>query len=142
MNARFDQSRMERLIALAERLIDALEADIQALKEGKPRNMRTPDPEIQKLSALYAREAAQFDPVSAKAAPKELLARLTTTTRRIREQLALHARFVARVKNMSEGMIHAIADEVSRRKAVTRTYAPANMPVRRPAPAMVFNRVV
>ncbi len=75
-----DQASVERLVALAERLIAALEADIAALKDGKPQNMQTPDPEIQKLTALYSREAGGFSPASAKGVPKQLMARLFDST--------------------------------------------------------------
>ena len=44
--------KLERLVKLAERLIDAIEGDIAALKAGKSQQMRTTDPEIQKLSAM------------------------------------------------------------------------------------------
>ncbi len=57
--------KIERLIAMAERLIEALEADMAALERGKPQEMRTIDPEIQKLSAIYGREAAALNGASA-----------------------------------------------------------------------------
>ena len=64
MSADADQMRIERLITMAERLVEALESDIAALKAGNARNLRTIDPEIQKLSALYSREAASLNPRS------------------------------------------------------------------------------
>ena len=36
-----DDSRIERLISLAERIITALESDIAALKEGRPGDLQT-----------------------------------------------------------------------------------------------------
>ena len=138
-----EQARIERLVALAERLIAALEADIAALAAGKPQDMKSTDPEIQKLTALYSREAAGFNPAAAKAVPKEIMARLLDSTGRIRASLARHARLLTRVRNASEGMIRAIADEVERRRAPMRPYAP---PLRaqpqRPSGAMIFNSVV
>ena len=78
-----DAPRIERLIALAERLIVALEADIAALKAGKPGDMQSLDPEIQKLSVLYGREAQNFDIRIAKAAPPSLRAALPGHHRQI-----------------------------------------------------------
>lgn len=137
-----DTPRMERLIALAERLVVALEADIAALKAGKPAEMQSIDPEIQKLSALYGREAQTFDIRIAKAAPPSLRERFLVITAKFREVLQLHARMLARVKNASEGMIQAIAREVDRMNAPTRTYGPT--PGYKPpsSGAMVFNKVV
>ena len=137
-----DAPRMERLIALAERLVVALEGDIAALKAGKPTEMKSLDPEIQKLSALYGREAQNFDIRIAKAAPPSLRDRFLLITAKFRDVLQLHARMVARVKNVSEGMIQAIAREVDRMNAPTRTYGPQSEYKAQPSGAMVFNRVV
>jgi hypothetical protein len=137
-----DAPRIERLIALAERLVVALEADIAALKAGKPGEMRSLDPEIQKLTAIYSREAQNFDIRIAKAAAPSLRERFMTITAKFREILQLHARMLARVKNASEGMIQAIAREVDRMNAPTRTYGPQSGYKAQPAGAMVFNRVV
>ena len=137
-----DVPRIERLISLAERLVAALEADIAALKAGKPTDMQSMSPEIQRLSALYGREAQNFDVRIAKSAPPSLRAKFVAITTKFREVLMLHGRMLARVKNASEGMIQAIAREVERMNAPTRTYGPR--PPARPVSngAMVFNRVV
>jgi hypothetical protein len=137
-----DTPRIERLITLAERLVVALEEDIAALKAGKPNEMRSMDPEIQKLSVIYGREAQNFDIRIAKAAPIKLRERFLLVTAKFRDVLQLHARMLARVKNASEGMIQAIAREVERMNAPTRTYGPT--PGYKPAQsgAMVFNKVV
>lgn len=137
-----DGPRIERLISLAERLVVALEADIAALKAGKPAEMKSMDPEIQKLSVIYGREAQNFDIRIAKAAPPRLRERFMTVTAKFREVLQLHARMLTRVKNASEGMIQAIACEVERMNAPSRTYGP-KLGHKPPLPgAMIFNRVV
>ncbi len=137
-----DSERIERLVKLAERLIEAVEADIAALKAGKPLEMRTTQPEIQKLSALYGREAQGLTAEAAKQAPAPLRSRFAETTKRFRELLNLHARMIARVRNASEGMIKAIAEEVDRRAAPTRNYSRAGATYGKPAQAMVFNSVI
>jgi hypothetical protein len=133
---------VERLISLAERLIAALESDIAELKNGHTAALRTSDPEIQKLTALYTREAQGFDPRIAQSAPPTLRQRFMAITAKFREVLQLHARMIARVKNASEGIIRAIADEVERTNAPMRTYNPR--PGYKPpsSGAMLFNRVV
>jgi hypothetical protein len=136
------EPKIERLIGMAERLITALEADIAALERGKPGEMRTIQPEIQTLSALYGREAQGLTPGLTKAAPDALRARLTESTRRFAETLSRHTRLVTRVKTASEGMIRAIAEEVDRRMAPTRTYGRGPAVQTRPAQAMIFNNVI
>ena len=137
-----DTPRIERLIALAERLVDALEADIAALKAGKPTEMRSIDPEIQKLSALYGREAQNFDIRIAKSAPPSLRQRFVAITSKFRDVLQLHARMIARVKNASEGMVQAIAREAERMNTPTRIYGPSSAYKAPPPAAMMFNKVV
>ena len=137
-----DNPRIERLIALAERLIAALETDITALKEGRTHELATNDPEVQRLTAQYGREASGFDLRIAQAAPPTLRQRFVTITAKFREVLQLHGRLLTRVKNASEGMIRAIAAEVERVHAPTRTYGPRPGYPAQSSGAMVFNRIV
>jgi hypothetical protein len=137
-----DGARIERLIAMAERLVAVLENDIAALKAGTPAALRSAEPEIQLLTANYGREAHNFDVRIAQAAPAPLRSRLVAITAKFREVLQLHTRLLARVKNASEGMIKAIAEEVHRMNAPTRTYGPRPGSQPQPAGAMVFNGVV
>jgi hypothetical protein len=137
-----DDSRMERLIALATRIIAALETDIAILKEGGHGALATVDPEIQKLTAIYGREAQGFDVRIAQSAPPTLRQRFFAITAKFREVLQLHARMITRVKNASEGLIRAIATEVDRANTPMKTYGPRPGYKPQPSGAMVFNRVV
>ena len=137
-----DAPRIERLIALAERLIAALESDIADLKNGRTIALKTNDPEVQKLTALYGREAQGFDPRIAQSAPLTLRQRFLAVTAKFREVLQLHARMIARVKNASEGIIRAIAEEVERNNAPMRTYGPRPGAAPKSSGAMLFNKVV
>jgi uncharacterized protein (DUF305 family) len=137
-----DQPRIERLISLAERIIAALEGDIEALKHGRTMALATADPEIQKLTVIYGREAQGFDPRIAQSAPPSLRQRFFAITAKFREVLQLHGRMIARVKNASEGIIRAIATEVERANAPMKTYGPRPGYKPQSSGAMVFNRVV
>ena len=134
-----DAEKLQTLILMAERLTEAFEADIAALKAGRPKDMRTLDPEIQKLTVLYGREAQGFDPAHVKSAPADLRKRFAVSTARFRDCLKLHARMVTRVKNASEGLVKAIADEVGKRRAASKPYAPPNARSKAPSQAMIFN---
>ena len=137
-----DSGRIERMISLAERLVAVLESDIAMLKSGNPAALASADPEVQKLTAQYGREAQNFDPRIAEGAPPDMRTRFLSITAKFREVLQLHTRLLARVKNASEGMVKAIAEEVNRMNAPTRTYSarPGYQP--QTSGAMVFNRVV
>jgi hypothetical protein len=137
-----DDSRIERLISLAERIIAALETDIAILKDGSHQALATADPEVQKLTVIYGREAQGFDIRIAQSAAPTLRQRFFAVTAKFREVLQLHVRMVTRVKNASEGLIRAIATEVDRANAPARTYS-ARPGYKPPSSgAMVFNRVV
>jgi hypothetical protein len=137
-----DDARIERLIDMAERLVSALENDIAALQSGRPQLLQTADPAIQRLTALYGREAQGFDIRIAQAAPATLRSRFVAITAKFREVLQLHTRLLARVKNASEGMVKAIAEEVHKLNAPTRTYGPRPGAAPQSSGAMVFNSVV
>jgi hypothetical protein len=141
VNADTDQARIERLITMAERLEEALEADIAALKAGSAHNLRTIEPEILKLSALYSREASNLNPDIARRAPAELRKRLFAATTKFRDTLASQARLLARIRGASEGMIRAVAEEIERQRAPLRPYGPATAPARTGG-AMLYNNVV
>lgn len=133
-----EELRVERLIAMAERLIEALEGDIAALHRGNPRGLRTIDPEILKLSALYSREAKAFNP---KEAPAKLRQRLIELTGKFRDLLGVQTRLLTRMRGASEGMIRAVAEEIERQRAPLRPYGA----VAQPSPgsgSMLYNSVV
>ena len=137
-----DDSRIERLISLAERIISALEGDIAALKNGRTAALSTNDPEIQNLTAVYGREAKGFDVRLAQNAAPSLRQRFFAITAKFREVLQLHARMLTRVKNASEGIVRAIANEVERANAPMRTYGPRPGYKAPSAGPMLFNKVV
>jgi hypothetical protein len=136
------QLRMERLIALTERLNDALTADIAALESGRPKDMRSIAPDVQQMTALYGREAAGLDPASARTAQPALRDKLFQATKRFHQILARHTRLLTRMRNASEGLIHAIANDVEKKRNAARPYARMAPPMARSTGAMIYNSVV
>lgn len=137
-----DTQQIEMLIAMAERLTAAFEADIAVLKAGCPCEMPSLNPEIQKLSLTYAREVTSLDLARAKTAPSELRKRLAGATGKFRDTLKLHNRLLTRVRNATEGLIKAVADEVDRARSRQTTYAPQCARPRPSGGAIVFNSVI
>ena len=136
MNA--EEQRIERLIAMAERLIQVLESDIAALRAGKPRDMRTIEPEILRLTALYSREASGLNP---NAAGSELRRRLFDATGRFRDLLGTQMRLLTRMRGATEGMIRAVAEEIERRRAPLSPYGATGRAPQQTG-AMLYNSVV
>jgi hypothetical protein len=137
-----DEQRIERLLTMAARLIEALEGDIAALKAGNPRDLRTIDPEIHKLTALYSREAAGLNPKAAASAPLELRKRLFDATKKFRDLLSAQTRLLTRLRGASEGMIRAVAEEIERKNAPLKTYGATPSQAPRSSSAMLYNSVV
>ena len=133
------EEKTDRVVALTERLTDALLGDIAALERGKPADMRTIEPDAQLLVARYAREAAGLKPLL-KTLPATLRGKLVESTTRLHDALGKHERRVARVRHASEGMIRAIVEDVERKKRITRPYAPHRAAAT--PPSMLFNGVV
>jgi len=135
-------ARVERLIVIIDRLSDALDADVAALEKGRPRELRTLDPSIQQLTAMYTREAGSVTPSIARSVSPELRKKLSASIKRMNDLLKQHQRMLTRIRNASEGLIRAVAQEVERRRNFQRNYAP-KPPVRAQAPgAMLYNSVV
>ncbi len=139
-----ETEQFERLITMAGRLVQAIEADIDALRSGQPQQMRSLDPDVQKLLMLYTREAQSIDPARSKSAPAEIKKRLAAVTANFRNALSLQQRLLTRMRNASEGIVKAVADEVQRQRAPTVTYSPVQMQnrYRQTSVPMIFNGVV
>jgi hypothetical protein len=136
------RAKVERVIMLTDRLSEMLSTDVAALERGSARELRTNDPTVQQLTLLYAREAGGVNASVARSVSPELRASLAASTKRMNELLKRHQRIITRVRNASEGMIRAVAQEVERRRGFQRNYAP-RLVARPQAPgAMLYNSVV
>lgn len=137
-----EEEKLRLLIRMAERLSEALQSDIDELEKGRPKVMRWIDPEIQKLSLVYTREIAALNPTETKKAPLDLRKAFFNAAQTMREQLQRHMRLLTRVRNASEGMIKAVAEDVERRRSAMRPYASPKNGYRPPPGAVVYNAVV
>lgn len=137
-----EAEKLERIIVMAEKLQKALETDIAALRAGKPQEMASLDPEIERLTVIYSREVNAMDPARAKASAGDMWKRLVAATAKFRDTLKLHQRLLTRVRNASEGLVKAVADEVQKQHAPKVTYAPAHAGYKKAPVAMLYNGVI
>jgi hypothetical protein len=137
------EQKLERLIQMAEKLMAALEADIAALQSGRTKSLNMVDPDIQRLSLVYAREMKGLDPAATRQTPQSLRHALRDATDRLRDLLSLNMRHLTRVRNASEGIIQAVARDVEKKRAALRPYtAPASAYRPQSPGAIVYNSVV
>jgi len=108
-----------RLTDLTARLTDRLEAETAAFAERRPQDVVSSLAQTQDLANQYRRESAQVkaSPAVIAAASKAEKTSLIEATQRFETVLARHAQAVEAARIVSEGVVRAIAHEVSAARA-------------------------
>jgi hypothetical protein len=131
--------KMERLRAMTGRLITALTMDVAALEQGRPRELKLIEPEFQRLSAQYEKEAAGLSRREIESVPAETRAEYIASVKQLDVLLKQQQRLLTRMRRVSEGMIRAVADELARRQSAARPYS--RVPAGPGSPsAMIYNQ--
>lgn len=135
--------RLEQLLTMNKRLGDAVAADIAALEHGAFSDLSTTDPEIERLCALYGREVMALKAAGGiKNAPADLIAKLKESGSRLKSLLGRHEQLVVVMRQASEGLVKAIAEEVDKTRSEGAPYAAAPGAKRTGGGAIVYNKVV
>ena len=131
-----------RLIALTERLTDRLEAETLAFAERRPQDVVAGLAETQDLASQYRRESAQLKatPALMAAAPASERITLIRATERFEAVLSRHARAVEAARIISEGLVQAIAQEVSAARAMGTGYGASGRAATGDGRAITLNR--
>lgn len=138
--------RVQAMLALTEQLTSLLVLDCQSFEAHRPEEVADRSVETARLANLYRHESARIrqDPSGIKAAAPALRQRLVQSAEALDSVLARHGRALHAVKTISEGLVHAIAREVSnQRGASAGGYGPAGTTVRAPqavTTAITLNR--
>jgi hypothetical protein len=108
--------RADQLCALTERLTVLLDAETKLIQAQQPPLGGEEGEEKARLANLYRQEMSRIaaDRGLIRSAPAPTLARLRTLTERFRTALSTHERALLGVKQVSEGLVKAIAEEVAR----------------------------
>jgi hypothetical protein len=147
-DAQTDRQRMrlEQLLTVSKRLIEAISGDIAALERGAIAELKTTDPEIERLCAFYGREVRSLKAEGGiKGVPKNLIAALRETGKQLDTLLVQHAHLLAAMREASEGLVQAVAEGVERARCGAKPYSqPQQKPKRAPisSGAIVYNKVV
>ncbi len=138
------QRRMENLLAMSNRLCDAISTDIAALEKGEFSGLASTDPEVGRLCALYGREVMALKRSGGiKNMPAELVDALKESGGRLNRLLGQHESLVACMRQASEGLIQAIAEEVEKSRQRGAPYSATPKPKRESSTgAIVYNKVV
>jgi hypothetical protein len=135
--------KLEQLLAMSNRIGNAIATDIEALEGGKFDALSTGDPEIEKLCLIYGREVTALKASGGiKGAPAPLLAALKESGARLKSLLKRHGLLVGAMRHASEGIVQAVAEEVEKTRARKAPYGAKPEAPRGKPGAIVYNRVV
>jgi hypothetical protein len=117
--------RAEQMLALTERLTTLIDLENTRLNDFMPPLDGEEGDEKARLANLYRQELARIaeNKTLLAGAPKGVIDRLRGATARFRATLQIHERLLVGFKEVSEGLVKAIAEEVSRLRAGPATYA-------------------
>jgi hypothetical protein len=117
-------ARVDSLLELTARLTDLIETETQHLQNHDTEPLAAIGAEKTKVAAIYTREMAALksDVEATKSVEKGMLDRLKTETTQFRSVMNVHEKTLLRLRHVSEGMIKAIADESSKKKAAPDGY--------------------
>ena len=136
--------RIEELIALTERLTALIADQAQAFEAGRPQDAATRLDEISLLANVYRREAQEVRerPAPIEAAPRRERQRLVRATEAFEAVIARQGRALEAAKTVTEGLVHAIAEEIARQRTSNAAYGPAGAKQRKldAATAVTLNR--
>ena len=137
--------RLEQLLTVSRRLSAAIAADIEALERGAFGDLKTTDPEIERLCAYYGREVKALKADGGiRHAPAQLIAAMKESGTQLNELLKSHERLVAAMRQAAEGLVQAVAEGVEKNRAGELPYT-ANPKPKRTSPAagaIVYNKVI
>jgi hypothetical protein len=142
LTANDSAERMGQLIALTERLTALIAEQLRAFEAHRPQDAAINAEETAQLANLYRHESLKVkaDPSLLAGAPADLREKLIAATRAFDAVLARHGRAVEAAKTITEGLIRAIAEEVSVQRNAVASYGPKAVQAVRPATAVALNR--
>ena len=120
------QDRVEQLVMLTERLTELVAQSAQAFEEGRPHEAAAQLDETTRLANLYRHESARVraDPALVAGAPLAQRARLVRATEAFDAVLARQGRAIEAARTITEGLVKAIADEVTAQRGQAVGYGP------------------
>ena len=136
------QPNLEQLIVLTEQLTEQLGRDAAAFEARRAHEVAATIAETTRLANLYRLQSArvQQDPAVIAGAPRELRARLVRASEAFERTLKRHGRALYAVKTVTEGIVHAIAEEVVRARGAGAAYGSSALACAPDATAITLNR--
>ncbi|WP_300532139.1 flagellar basal-body protein FlbY [Maricaulis sp.] len=124
--ARNGAERAQALLKLTQRLTDLIRQETSLFKDRRPHDALPLQDEKSKLANIYRTEVsrARQEPSRFAGAPTTIKSSLRQATELFHKALAENGHTVAAMKEITEGVVKAIADEASRQKTAGGAYGP------------------
>lgn len=134
--------RVEQLIILTDRLTEMMAHQCQAFEQHRPQDAAVQMEEMSRLANLYRHESVRVrsSPVLVEDAPLEQRARLMRSTEAFDAVLARQGRALKAARTITEGLVHAIADEVASQRSSGTGYGPGAQAQHGDARAITLNK--
>ncbi len=137
-------ARIQELVVLTERLTRLIAEQAQAFEAGRPQDAAQHIDEISLLANVYRKEAHEVRerPETIQPASRKERLRLIRATEAFDAVVARQGRALEAAKTVTEGLVHAIAEEVARQRTSNAAYGPAGAKPRKAdaATAVTLNR--
>jgi hypothetical protein len=134
--------RARQLAALTERLTDLIAADTRAFEARRPQDAAARMGETSELANLYRHESLRVrqDPSLLVGASLEERRRLVRATEAFEAVLSRHGRAIEAAKSITEGLVHAIANEVAAARASGTGYGAGGRRIAGDASSVTLNQ--
>lgn len=118
--------RAQALLRLTERLTDLIGQETRLFQERRPQEALPLQDEKSELANIYRAEVARArkEPARFAGTPAPLKAALRDATARFHEKLAENGQVVNALRQVTEGVVKAIADEAARQRGAGSGYGP------------------
>ena len=142
LDAASPQERVEQLIVLTERLTGMMRRETEAFEAHRGHEVLAGSAELARLANLYRHESLKIrrDPTLVSAAEPGLRRKLIEATREFDSALARHGRAVEAAKVVTEGLVKAIAEEITAQRSSGAGYGPGAVGRETGATAVTLNR--
>ncbi len=118
--------RMEQLVLLTRRLCDLMEQEAEFFKARRPQDAAEITQEKGRLANIYRLECLDIErnPSLLDDIPADLRATLTAETKRFQNTLNSSETTIEAARTVTEGLVHAIAEEVAKTRTKHTGYGP------------------
>jgi hypothetical protein len=131
--------RIDQLVLLTERLTALIADQARAFEARRPQDAAAKMDETARLANAYRHEASRIRQQSAvlNKLSKAQHQKLTRATEAFDAVLARQGRALHAVKTVTEGLVHAVAEEIAKQRTANSAYGPKGAKVRPTAAASV-----